>query len=113
LRDFGRLANIECSITGHKPFKTSEFAAPGYPKQREPGLKRKSIMTMNHIGKFEMRKILNDFDATLINLFGVNMLDADISRIEAVNAYNEFQCAQKAAEVSGLRRGFNLQSVQS
>jgi len=62
-------------------------------------------MEMNPIGKFEMRRIVNEFDAALIQIFGVNMLDADISRLDAVNAYAETQCPRKAAEVYGLRRG--------
>ena len=66
------------------------------------------IMNMNPIGKFEMREIVREFDATLISMFGVNMLDAAISRYEAISAYNEFQCPRKAAEVSGLRRGLHV-----
>jgi hypothetical protein len=68
------------------------------------------IMNMNHIGKFEMREIINEFDATLIRLFGVNMLDAAINRYEALGACSEFHCPRKAAEISGLRRGFSLQA---
>jgi hypothetical protein len=68
------------------------------------------IMDMNHIGKFEMREIINEFDATLIRLFGVNMLDAAINRYEALGAYSEFHCPRKAAEISGLRRGLSLQA---
>lgn len=64
---------------------------------------------MNRIGKFEARKIVNEFDATLIELFGVNMSDAGISRHEAISAYNEANCARKAAEIFGQRRGFPLQ----
>lgn len=68
-------------------------------------------MDMNRIGKFEMRAIVNEFDATLIRLFGVNMLDAEITRCEALNAYNEVRCASKAAEIYGQRRGLVLQAV--
>ncbi len=68
-------------------------------------------MNMNNIGKFEMRKIVNEFDATLIRLYGVNMLDADISRIEAINAYDEFHCANKAAEIYGQRLGLSLKTA--
>jgi hypothetical protein len=46
-------------------------------------------------------------------LFGVNMLDADISRVEALNAYNDFHCSQKAAEYYGRQRGFSLQTALS
>lgn len=62
-------------------------------------------MNMNDIGKFEMRLIISEFDATLIRVYGVNMLDADISRHEALNAYSEVRCPRKAAELSGLRLG--------
>lgn len=68
-------------------------------------------MDMNRIGKFEMRKIVNEFDARLIQLFGVNMLDAAISRREALDAYNEVHCPSKAAEIYGLRRGLNLKAA--
>jgi hypothetical protein len=67
------------------------------------------IMDMNHIGKFEMREILNEFDATLIRLFGVNMLDAAISRYEALETYSTVRCPRKAAELSGLRLGLKNQ----
>jgi hypothetical protein len=68
-------------------------------------------MDMNHIGKFEMREILNEFDATLIRLFGVNMLDAAISRYEALDAYRKVRCPQKAAELSGLRLGLKTEAA--
>lgn len=66
-------------------------------------------METNKIGKFEMRTIINEFDSTLIDLFGVNMLDAAISRHDALEAYNEVHCPRKAAELFGLRRGLTLQ----
>ncbi len=62
-------------------------------------------MEMNKIGKFELRQIMKEFDDTLIRLFGVNMLDAKINRYDALDAYNEFGSASKAAEKAGLRRG--------
>lgn len=62
-------------------------------------------MNMNQIGKFEMRAIVNEFDTTLIRLFGLNMLDARITRHEAMIAYDEFQCPRQAAEAIGARRG--------
>jgi hypothetical protein len=37
------------------------------------------------------------------------MLDAAINRFEALNAYDEFHCPRKAAEVYGQRHGLNLQ----
>ncbi|HEY6896274.1 MAG TPA: hypothetical protein VI279_03355 [Rhodocyclaceae bacterium] len=68
-------------------------------------------MNMNQVGKFETRKIMNDFDAALIRVFGVNMLDAKITRHEALSAYDEVQCAHKAAELCGVRRGLAPQAV--
>ena len=70
-------------------------------------------METNRIGKFEMRAIINEFDATLIDLFGVNMLDAAISRHDALEAYNEVRCPRKAAELSGLRLGLKLQGAMA
>ncbi len=64
-------------------------------------------MDITRIGKFEMRRILNEFDATLIRLYGVNMRDAAISRMDALNLYNEVQNASKAAEVCGERLGLH------
>jgi hypothetical protein len=68
-------------------------------------------MNMNNIGKFEMREIVNEFDATLIRLYGVNMLDAAINRLEVLMAYDEFRCPRKAAEAYGARHGLNLQAA--
>jgi hypothetical protein len=65
-------------------------------------------MSMNRIGKFESRRIIDEFDATLIQLFGVNMTDADISRQEAIAAYNEVNCTRKAVEICAMRRGLEL-----
>ena len=68
-------------------------------------------MSMNKIGKFEMREIVNEFDATLIRLYGVNMRDVALSRYEALRACNEFGCPTKAAEVYGQRHGLLLQAA--
>jgi hypothetical protein len=68
-------------------------------------------MDMNKIGKFEMRKIVNEFDANLIELFGLNMSDAGITRHEAVSAYNQWQCARRAVEDSAGRRGLVPQAA--
>lgn len=62
-------------------------------------------MTMNPIGKFEMRSIVSEFESTLIRLYGVNMLDAAITRHEALMCYGEFHCARTAAVVCGQRKG--------
>ncbi len=69
------------------------------------------IMTINPVGKFEMRAIVSEFESTLIRLYGVNMLDAAISRYEALDIYNEFRCARTAAAICGLRKGLNLQAA--
>ncbi len=60
---------------------------------------------MTRIGKFEMRRIVQEFDDTLIRLYGVNMRDAGITRLDALNLFNECQSASKAAEIFGERRG--------
>ena len=62
-------------------------------------------MEINHIGKFEMREIIKEFDSALISLYGANMLDASISRQDALNAYSEVHCPRKAAELCAERRG--------
>ncbi len=61
-------------------------------------------MNVSHVGKFQMRTIVDAIDASLINRFGVNMLDARISRQEALEAYNRFNCSQQAAEYLGEQR---------
>lgn len=66
-------------------------------------------MNMNPIGKFEMREIVREFENTLIRLYGVNMLDAAISRYEALGIYNEVRCARTAAAICGMRKGLNPQ----
>lgn len=65
-------------------------------------------MTMNRIGKFESRRIIDEFDATLIQLFGVNMTDAEISRQEAIAAYNEVESTREAVELCAGRRGLAM-----
>jgi hypothetical protein len=64
-------------------------------------------MEMTRIGKFEMLSIVKEFDETLIRLYGVNMRDAAVSRMDAVNLYNEVQSASKAAEICGERLGLS------
>lgn len=68
-------------------------------------------MSMNNVGKFEMRRIVDEFDATLIELFGLNMRDAGVTRQEAVLAFNEVQSARKAAEIYGHRHGLHMQAA--
>lgn len=60
---------------------------------------------MSKVGKFEGLKIVNEFDKALIELFGINMTDARITRYEVLEAYNKLGSARKAAEVFGAQRG--------
>jgi hypothetical protein len=62
-------------------------------------------MNMSKIGKFESLKIVNEFDKALIELFGINMTDARVSRYEALASYDEIGCARKAAEILGQQKG--------
>jgi len=62
-------------------------------------------MEMNRVGKFEVRRIINEIDSVLIEWYGVNMLDAKISREEALRAYNETGSARRAADLCAGRRG--------
>lgn len=62
-------------------------------------------MDFNRVGKFEALKIINDFDAALIELYGINMTDARITRYEVLNAYEKTGCPRKAAELFGQQRG--------
>lgn len=62
-------------------------------------------MDMNKIGKFESLRIVNEFDSALIELFGINMTDARVTRYEALASYDETGCARKAAENLGKQRG--------
>ncbi len=66
-------------------------------------------MNMNPIGKYEMRDIVREFETTLISIYGVNMLDAAITRYEALGLYNEVRCARTAAAICGMRKGLNPQ----
>lgn len=67
--------------------------------------KQESTMNVNKVGKFEALKIVNEFDSALIELYGINMTDARISRYEALATIEETRCARKAAEQFGARRG--------
>ena len=62
-------------------------------------------MNMSKIGKFESLKIVNEFDQALIELYGINMTDARVTRYEVLATYNETGCARKAAEKLGSQRG--------
>lgn len=63
---------------------------------------------MNKIGKFEALKIVNEFDRTLIELFGINMTDAHITRYEALATIEEARSVRKAAEIYGHRLGMPM-----
>lgn len=62
-------------------------------------------MNMSNIGKFESLKIVNEFDQALIELYGINMTDARVTRYEVLATYNETGCARTAAEKFGTQRG--------
>ncbi|MCX7173991.1 MAG: hypothetical protein NT159_08705 [Proteobacteria bacterium] len=62
-------------------------------------------MEMNRVGKFETRRIINEIDAVLIASYGVNMLDAKITREEALRAFNEAGSTRQAAELCASRHG--------
>lgn len=62
-------------------------------------------MNMSKIGKFESLKIVNEFDQALIELYGINMTDARVTRYEVLASYNETGCARRAAEQFGQQRG--------
>jgi len=61
---------------------------------------------ISKVGKFEMRRKINEFDSALIELFGINMTDAAISRFDALTLMDETGDVRKAAELAGDKRGF-------
>lgn len=65
-------------------------------------------MNLNKVGKFEALKIVNEFDSALIEMFGVNMTDARITRYDVLSSYEETRCARQAARRFGLQRGMPL-----
>lgn len=64
-------------------------------------------MEMSNIGKFDSLKIVNEFDKALIELYGINMTDARITRYEVLASCSEVGCATKAAERLGQQRGMS------
>lgn len=64
-------------------------------------------MNMNKIGKFEGLQIVNDFDKTLIELYGINMTDARVTRYEVLASYDETGCVRTSAENFGRERGMS------
>jgi hypothetical protein len=65
----------------------------------------KDFTMYSNIGKFEGRKLVAEFDALLIQLYGLNMTDAKITRQDAVAAITELGSARKAVEVLSAARG--------
>lgn len=61
-------------------------------------------MEMNRVGKFEVRRIVNEIDSILIESYGANMLDARITREEALRAFKETGTTREAAEACARRR---------
>ncbi len=57
------------------------------------------------VGKFEARKLIAEFDALLIQLYGRNMTDARITRDEAIVAINAAETIREAVESLGTARG--------
>lgn len=62
-------------------------------------------MSFNRVGKFEGMKIVKEFDQTLIELYGVNMTDAEITRFEALTAVSHASSVRAAVEAIGTKRG--------
>ncbi|MHB1429736.1 MAG: hypothetical protein ACYC5U_09280 [Rhodocyclaceae bacterium] len=62
-------------------------------------------MDINRVGKFEALKIVNAFDQALIEIYGINMTDAHITRYEVLTAYDKTGCPRKAAELFGEQQG--------
>ena len=58
----------------------------------------------SNIGKFEARKLVAEFDALLIELYGRNMTDAGISRQQAIVAITTLGSTRKAVEMLVERR---------
>lgn len=62
-------------------------------------------MNINRVGKFEALKIVNAFDQALIEIYGINMTDARITRFDVLTAYEKAGCPRKAAELFGEQQG--------
>lgn len=62
-------------------------------------------MNINRVGKFEALKIVNAFDQALIEMYGINMTDAHITRLDVLTAYEKAGCPKQAAEMFGQQRG--------
>ena len=64
-------------------------------------------MNMNKVGKFEGLRIVNEFDKALIELYGINMTDARITRYEVLSSYDVTGCPHKSAQNFGLSKGLS------
>ncbi len=62
-------------------------------------------MDMSKVGKYEGLQIVNEFDKALIELYGINMTDARITRYEVLSSYDETGCPRKSAQNFGLSKG--------
>lgn len=62
-------------------------------------------MNMSSVGKFDTLRIMNEFDSALIELFGVNMTDARVTRYEVLSTYEKTGCPRKVAEHLAGQRG--------
>ena len=67
-------------------------------------------MSINRVGKFEARKLIEEFDKALIERYGVNMSDAHITRWDALSSIEEAGETVKAAELLGVRKGLTPNS---
>lgn len=63
-------------------------------------------MNTSAVGKFQVLRVLNEFDNHLIELFGRNMTDARITRYEALAAIESTEGVRLAATMLGLRNGW-------
>ncbi len=63
------------------------------------------MLDINKVGKFETLKIINEVDKALIEIFGINMTDAKLTRYEVLASYGETGSARRSAEQLGEMRG--------
>jgi hypothetical protein len=63
-------------------------------------------MNTSAVGKFQVLRVLNEFDNHLIELFGRNMTDARITRYEALAVIESMQEVRSAAASLGLHKGW-------
>jgi hypothetical protein len=63
-------------------------------------------MNSNNVGKYQVLRTLNDFDQALIEVYGLNMTDARITRYEALAAVESAQGVRPAVLQIGRSRGW-------